>query len=144
MDILEKDNPWSMDQANERIKFLAHQIRTGMKFDDLQQLRDFISIGSAAAQKINYGDTQCSADHISNFLEKKHKDYSPNNILRFGTLGVWVRISDKLARWENLTQNGFKIANYESLNDTYTDIFGYCIIGIMLLDGTFTLPVEEP
>lgn len=151
--ILEKDNPWSMDYANERIKYIASEINGGHKFIELQQLSDFIGIGSAAAHMMWDFNIYAPEDIVAqierraiataDFLEKKHLDYSPHNILRFGTLGVWVRISDKMARWENLAYLDNDKINFEGLADTYKDTFGYCIIGIMLLDGTFLSPVAE-
>ncbi len=70
----------------------------------------------------------------------KQRDYGPNNISRFGQSGLLLRLHDKVARLENLVYNG-KDAKNESLHDTYLDIVGYSVIGLMLLDETFFSPL---
>ena len=70
----------------------------------------------------------------------KQRDYGPNNIARFGQSGLLLRLHDKVARLENLIYNG-KDAKNESLHDTYLDIVGYSVIGLMLLDETFFSPL---
>lgn len=70
-------------------------------------------------------------------ISKQH-DYGHGNILKFGLLGVVVRISDKIERLKNLSMKAYDPAVAESLDDTKMDIVGYCLIALMLLDGTFT------
>lgn len=82
------------------------------------------------------------ADEIVSTIVRKQEDYGPNNIRRspFGPLqGLTVRLYDKIARLANLSQ-GRKPQN-ESLRDTFIDIAGYGIIGLMILDETF--PKEQ-
>lgn len=87
---------------------------------------------------------------IENLIAAKQHDYGHGNIDRFGLLGIVVRISDKLARLENLyARTEFDDqATFESIADTWDDIVGYCIIALMVLDDTFKLPlaadVTEP
>lgn len=88
-------------------------------------------------------DVVSLADHIAKTVIKKQKDYGPNNIRRspYGAQqGLVVRLYDKIARLANLTSSG-KTPENESLRDTYIDIAGYAIIGLMILDGTF--PKEQ-
>lgn len=75
------------------------------------------------------------------FYASKQHDYGPMNILRFGPYGIAVRVWDKIARIDNLLTRDVSPAN-EPLTDSYKDILGYCIIAIMLIDQTFTLPLE--
>ena len=78
------------------------------------------------------------ADEIAQTVVRKQKDYGPNNIRKspFGPLiGLTVRLYDKIARLANLA-GGEKPQN-ESLRDTFIDIAGYGLIGLMILDGTF-------
>ena len=70
----------------------------------------------------------------------KQRDYGPNNIARFGQSGLLLRLHDKVARMENLLNNN-KDAKNESLHDTYLDIVGYSVIGLMLLDDSFFAPL---
>lgn len=80
------------------------------------------------------------AGHVEHLCSKQ-RDYGHDNITAFGVLGIKVRLSDKLARYANLTKNGIDPEN-ESLEDTVKDIIGYCVVGLMLCDGTFLLQLE--
>ena len=78
-------------------------------------------------------------DEIRRTMLSKQKDYGPNNIRRspYGAQeGLIVRLYDKVARAANLTGKGKQPEN-ESLRDTFLDIAGYGVIGLMLIDGTF-------
>jgi hypothetical protein len=75
-------------------------------------------------------------------LCSKQLDYGPNNIARFGHVGLLLRLHDKVARLENLILSG-RDAQNESLHDTYLDIVGYSTIGLMLLDGSFFFPMAS-
>ncbi len=75
-------------------------------------------------------------------LCSKQRDYGPNNIARFGQSGLLLRLHDKVARLENLLLQGRQAQN-ESLHDTYLDIVGYSVIGVMLLDGSFFFPLAS-
>lgn len=75
-------------------------------------------------------------------LCKKQRDYGPNNIARFGSSGILLRLHDKVARLENLLDND-RDAQNESVQDTYLDIVGYSVIGMMLLDGSFFYPMTD-
>lgn len=79
-------------------------------------------------------------DVVETVISKQH-DYGHGNILAYGIQGVCVRLSDKWARIQNLEQKGVDAQN-ESLLDSYLDLVGYCIIAIMLCEGTFELPLE--
>jgi len=96
-------------------------------------------IGCEAARglaEIGQWDTESMLD----ILCRKQHDYGHGNINAFGIVGVAVRISDKIARYENLTNINSKEQN-ESLLDTLMDMVGYAVIARMLEDGTFNLPL---
>jgi hypothetical protein len=79
------------------------------------------------------------ADEVVKIVASKQKDYGPNNIQSspFGAIkGLTIRLYDKIARLANLSEKS-KTPENESLRDTFIDIAGYGIIGLMLLDGTF-------
>lgn len=73
-------------------------------------------------------------------LVGKQRDYGPNNIARFGNSGLLLRLHDKVARLENLVANNREATN-ESIQDTYLDIVGYSVIGLMVMDGSFFSPM---
>lgn len=94
-----------------------------------------------AAHAIDHYDAIFRPDFIQ-FLAGKQRDYGHQNILAYGTVGVKVRISDKVARLTNLIERNAEGVN-ETIQDTWADILGYALIGKMLDNGTFELPLEE-
>ena len=73
---------------------------------------------------------------IREILIKKNKDYGDTNILELGEKGIAYRISDKKIRLLNLLETNKKPEN-ESIEDTYLDLAGYSIIGLMLRRNKF-------
>ena len=74
-------------------------------------------------------------DELKELLIKKHIDYGPKNISDSpgGPLnGLRVRMHDKLARINNLTDKG-TAPQYESLEDSFKDLANYAIIGLLVL-----------
>lgn len=70
-------------------------------------------------------------------LVRKHLDYGPKNIAASpgGPInGLRVRIHDKVARLNHLTDSGASPEN-ESLRDTFMDLLNYSLIGLLVLDG---------
>jgi len=82
------------------------------------------------------------AQAMTDLLISKQRDYGHGNINAFGTYGVLVRLSDKIERLKNLMSNVIDPTN-ESVVDTLQDMVGYCVIAMMLDDGTFALPLGE-
>lgn len=82
-------------------------------------------------------------DHqaIVALLAAKQHDYGHENILKHGIEGVRVRIWDKIARLRNLL--GRDAPKHESIADTWLDLIGYSVIGVLLDRGTFTLPLAS-
>jgi len=74
-------------------------------------------------------------DELKELLIKKHLDYGPKNISDSpgGPLnGLRVRMHDKLARINNLTDKG-TTPQYESLEDSFKDMANYSIIALLVL-----------
>ena len=90
-----------------------------------------------------------SASSLIPFLTQKQLDYGYENINRFGTDGLLVRMHDKIARLENLVANRSKVSindleiNFESIEDTLADLIGYCIIGCMVVRDIWKLPMND-
>lgn len=83
------------------------------------------------------------AKEMSELLILKQKDYGPKNIVQCpvgAETGVLVRVYDKLSRLSNLLKSGAE-PNNESLEDTWKDIIGYGLIGLMLYRNDFELPM---
>jgi hypothetical protein len=78
-------------------------------------------------------------DTAGNLLIRKHHDYGPKNIAHSpgGPLnGLRVRIWDKIARINNLLDNGVQPSN-ESLRDSFLDLMNYSAIAMLVLDGVW-------
>jgi hypothetical protein len=74
-------------------------------------------------------------DELKELLIKKHLDYGPKNISDSpgGPLnGLRVRMHDKLARINNLTDKG-TTPQFESLEDSFKDMANYSIIALLVL-----------
>lgn len=54
--------------------------------------------------------------------------------VKFALEGIWFRLSDKMARWQNLLRTG-KEPNCESLYDTFQDIANYAIFAKLISRG---------
>jgi hypothetical protein len=102
---------------------------------DIHEL--FSSVAQYAISHLRGYDV--TLDSIHELLCSKQADYGHDNILAFGDIGICVRMSDKIARIKNLRN---KNAMNESLLDSWMDLLGYAVIGLMLLANTFTLELE--
>ena len=80
---------------------------------------------------------------IAEVVIAKLHDYGHDNILAFREQGLIVRLWDKLARLKNLIWVNPDNPKNESIEDTFTDIAGYAIIGLMLRNNTFENELQE-
>jgi hypothetical protein len=79
---------------------------------------------------------------VADTVISKQHDYGHENILAFREQGLVVRLWDKVSRLKNLIRvKG--IPKNESIEDTFIDIAGYAIIGLMLANETFTNELKE-
>jgi len=83
-----------------------------------------------------------TAQEVVELIIQKHKDYGPDNILVFQEQGLIVRLWDKIGRLKHLLWTNSD-PNYDSVVDSFTDIAGYGIIGLMLQKGTFTNEMQD-
>ena len=81
-----------------------------------------------------------TAESILPLLGRKQNDYGYENISRFGRDGILVRMHDKIARIENLVNRTDEPSN-ESLADSFVDLVGYSVIGMMWEYGLWNLPM---
>lgn len=64
---------------------------------------------------------------------KKNKDYG-DAFAQYGTIGVLMRIQDKISRAMSITKTGVTLIEDEKIRDTLIDLHNYAAMGIMLLD----------
>ena len=68
-----------------------------------------------------------------NLFTKKNADYG-DSFATYGSIGVIVRMQDKINRLINLEKNSINFVDDESLRDTLIDLHNYSAMAIMLLD----------
>jgi hypothetical protein len=66
-------------------------------------------------------------------FQKKNKDYG-DAFANFGTIGVLVRLSDKISRAVSISKSSVTLIKDESLRDTLIDLHNYAAMAIMLMD----------
>ena len=79
---------------------------------------------------------------VARTVIEKHKDYGPDNILVFKEQGLIVRMWDKIGRLKHLLWTERR-PKHEAVEDSFTDLAGYAIIGLMLQRECFTFKLEE-
>lgn len=79
---------------------------------------------------------------------KKNTDYG-DAFSTYGTVGVLVRIGDKLQRMTSVSKNGVALVNDEALRDTLIDLHNYSAMALMTMEdqdqhqGHSTSPNEQ-
>jgi len=66
-------------------------------------------------------------------FKKKNQDYG-DAFANYGSIGVLVRIGDKISRLQSITTRQINLINTESLRDTLIDLHNYSAMAIMLID----------
>tara|TARA_X000000950_G_C13533017_1_gene504398 strand:- start:215 stop:532 length:318 start_codon:yes stop_codon:yes gene_type:complete len=71
---------------------------------------------------------------------KKNKDYG-DAFATYGTVGVLVRLGDKIQRLQSITNTGINLIEDEKLRDTLIDLHNYAGMAIMLMDEKDNVPI---
>jgi len=66
-------------------------------------------------------------------FSQKNKDYC-YSFAEFGTVGVLVRVGDKIKRCVNITRNNVALVSEEKLRDTLLDLHNYAGMALILMD----------
>lgn len=66
-------------------------------------------------------------------FRKKNADYG-DAFATYGTVGILVRMGDKIQRLQSISKTGVQLVDDEKLRDTLIDLHNYAAMGIMLLD----------
>lgn len=72
-------------------------------------------------------------DEAKELFRKKNQDYG-DAFADYGTVGVLVRMGDKIRRFQSITNKGINLVEDEKLRDTLIDLHNYAAMGIMLID----------
>ena len=129
-----------VEQLMKTSRQIAHGIKTGAYNQEGGEYllgHRLVAAGTLAAAHLSSLGLW-SKKEMLRLLCSKQNDYGHGNIMAFGTIGVAVRMCDKIARLANLTVNDVDALN-ETIVDTWQDIVGYAVIAGMLIVGTFEL-----
>jgi hypothetical protein len=66
-------------------------------------------------------------------FRKKNTDYG-DSFATYGTVGVIVRMGDKIQRLLSVSNKGVALVDTETIRDTLIDLHNYAAMGIMLID----------
>lgn len=66
-------------------------------------------------------------------FSRKNKDYG-DAFAKHGTIGVLIRMSDKIDRCLSVSNSGVNLVHDEALRDTLIDLHNYSAMAIMLMD----------
>lgn len=70
-------------------------------------------------------------------FKRKNADYG-NAFEKYGTIGVLVRIGDKIMRAQSITSRSVVLVSDEKLRDTLVDLQNYATLAVALLDEAST------
>ena len=76
---------------------------------------------------------QTVQEEARELFRKKNADYG-DAFATYGTVGVLVRLGDKIKRLQSITAKSVSLVEDEKLRDTLIDLHNYAAMGIMLLD----------
>jgi len=65
-------------------------------------------------------------------FSRKNADYG-DAFATYGTIGVIVRLGDKIHRLSSVTKSGISFVDNETLEDTLMDLHNYSAMALMLL-----------
>ena len=66
-------------------------------------------------------------------FKRKNADYG-DAFAKYGTIGVLMRIEDKIQRALSITKSGVNLVQDEGLQDTLLDLHNYAAMALMLLN----------
>jgi len=72
-------------------------------------------------------------DESFELFKKKNADYG-NAFEEYGTIGILIRMNDKIKRAQTITNKKVTLVDTESLRDTLLDLHNYSALAITLLD----------
>ena len=76
---------------------------------------------------------QTVQEEARELFRKKNADYG-DAFATYGTVGVLVRLGDKIKRLQSITVKSVSLVEDEKMRDTLIDLHNYAAMGIMLLD----------
>ena len=129
------------DKCDKILQLAFRKILIGV-IDPIDVKPVFDKVKNTAIFKIletNKTSIESILDESFNLGVSKNNDYGSENILKFGIIGIIVRLGDKIARYKNLTtnKNTQQKAKDETIKDTLMDIINYATYGEMLSNNVW-------
>ena len=81
-------------------------------------------------------------DEARELFSRKNADYG-DAFATYGTIGVLVRMGDKINRLTSITNKSVTLVDDEGLRDTLVDLHNYAAMAVMLLDEKTTENYES-
>ncbi len=72
-------------------------------------------------------------EEARNIFIKKNADYG-DAFAQYGTIGVLIRMQDKISRYMSVTNSSVSLIKDETLRDTLLDLHNYAAMAIMVLN----------
>ena len=137
-DGIDPSDGYSPSQASDALQKYFNEIMGGTK-PSPSNAEVFYKIRNGALHLLStkYGrDASSILDTSFRIGGAKNRDYGTLNILKYGVIGLIVRINDKIERVSNLMKEGnvAQVAD-EKIEDTLMDMVNYATYGIMLCNG---------
>ena len=95
-----------------------------------ERLANYQNIIKSSSRVEQYERVQKEANEL---FRKKNTDYG-DAFAKYGTVGVLVRMGDKIARLQSISKNSVTLVDDEKLRDTLIDLHNYAAMAIMCLD----------
>ena len=86
-----------------------------------------------AKQEMRISQYNKIRDEAFEIFKKKNIDYG-DAFADYGSVGVIVRMGDKIRRMSNISSTSITLVEDERLRDTLMDLANYAVMGLMLLD----------
>ena len=107
----------------------------GYKLIKLQQFRLITEMMSQpqTRQEMRISQYNKIRNEAFGIFKKKNSDYG-DAFADYGSVGVIVRMGDKIRRMSSITSNSITLVEDECLRDTLMDLANYAVMGLILLD----------
>ena len=130
-----------LDFDDTILKVHAKNIAKAVRENDITAMHNWITAVGFEATRGLASLGLWNPEIMQAVLVKKQSDYGHENILAFSTVGVAIRVCDKIARYENLKDRKDQTRN-EPFEDCLMDMVGYATIARMIKNNTFILELE--
>lgn len=97
-------------------------------------IKSIMASQDESAEKINRVEQLKNVqDESRELFSRKNADYG-DAFATYGSVGILVRIGDKINRLTSITNKSITLVDDESLRDTLIDLHNYAAMAVMLLD----------